>query len=417
MTQNNKDTDKKHSFINTFTAAPHRMMFMAGAIQILIPLLAWLLELIGRHTSLVPTLDTFIPSGWAHGFIMLYGVVIFFIFGFLMTTYPRWMNGTFISKEQYTSCFLWTTLGIIIFEAGLFSNPSLLISGLAIFTFGWIQGLIALYKVYKHAPADDKTYETILNVSLIAGLTGCIAFLLWLYSDNWLYIQYTLNAGIWLFLLPILITVCHRMIPFFSSCVIKNYPLFQPKWSLYLMVASCYGHFLLESNQMTQWLFISDLPLAALAFLHSYKWKLMQSLSIRLLAILHLAFLWLGIGTLLYATQSLYLLMTNELILAKAPLHSLTIGFISATLIAMATRVSLGHSGRELEANNYIIIIFTGIELAAVARIFADTTHMNTLFSIHMNIIAAALWVICILMWVIKFIPIYLSVRIDGKPG
>ena len=417
MAQNTSDVNNSHSFKKTFTAAPHRMMFFSGIIQTLVPLMVWMLELTGRHTDLFSTLDTIIPSAWAHGFIMLYGVVIFFIFGFLMTTYPRWMNGSSINKEQYISSFIWMNLGIIIFEIGLFSNFTILTSGLIMFIFGWLLGFFALYKVYRNAPAEDKTYETILNASLIAGVSGCLSFLIWIYTDNWLYIQYALNAGLWLFLLPVVITVCHRMIPFFSSCVINDYTVFQPKWSLYLMIASCIGHFLLETNQTPQFFFITDIPLACLALYHSYKWNLISSLNDRLLTILHIAFLWLGIGATLYSTQSLYLFFTGELILARAPLHSLTIGFISSMLIAMATRVSLGHSGRPLAASNYVMGIFIGIGLAAVLRILADTSVINTIFNIHLNIFAALAWVICMLLWIIKFAPIYLSRRADGKPG
>ena len=183
------------------------------------------------------------------------------------------------------------------------------------------------------------------------------------------------------------------------------------------MIASCVGHFLLESNQTPQWFFITDIPLACLAFYHSFRWNLISSLNDRLLAILHIAFLWLGIGTALYSIQSLYLFFTDELILARAPLHSLTIGFITATLIAMATRVSLGHSGRKLEVSNYVMLIFTGIGFAAILRILADTSVINTIFNIHMNIIAASVWIICMLLWVIKFAPIYLTPRADGNPG
>ncbi|MDH5765557.1 MAG: NnrS family protein [Gammaproteobacteria bacterium] len=413
----NSSTGNKPPFISTFTAAPHRMMFFAGAIQILLPLSIWLLELIARHTGFLSTLEILIPTTWAHAFIMLYGVVIFFIFGFLMTTYPRWMNGTLISKELYTGCFIWTSLGIILFEAGLFLNGTLLITGLIMFIFGWIQGLYALLMVYRKAPAEDKSYEQILNFSLTAGIAGCLSFLTWIYTDNWLYVQYSFDIGIWLFLLPIVITVCHRMIPFFSSCVIDNYSIYQPKWSLYAMITACFVHFLLKTAQLPQWFFISDLPLAMLAFFHSFKWRLISSLNIRLLTILHIAFLWLGIGASLYSVQSLFLLFNDELILGQAPLHSLTIGFISATLIAMATRVSLGHSGRALEANNYVMTIFIGIETAAFLRILADTNFMNEVMGIHMNLVAAIVWITCMLLWVIKFAPVYLSPRVDGKAG
>ena len=183
------------------------------------------------------------------------------------------------------------------------------------------------------------------------------------------------------------------------------------------MYANCFCHFLLETHRSLQFFIFTDLTLACLACYHAYRWNLISSLNNMLLVILHVAFLWLCIGAALYSIQSLYLFFTAELILARAPLHSLTIGFISAILIAMATRVSLGHSGRPLEANNYVMTIFTGIGLAAILRILADTSLLNTIFNVQMNILAALVWIICMLLWVLKFAPIYLSRRADGKPG
>ncbi|MCK4587092.1 MAG: NnrS family protein, partial [Gammaproteobacteria bacterium] len=100
-----KSKPLKQTSWEIFTAAPHRMMFFAGAVQLFFPLLFWSIELLGRHTNLWAPLDTIITSTSIHGFIMLYGVFSFFIFGFLMTVYPRWMNGELVSKVAYTNTF------------------------------------------------------------------------------------------------------------------------------------------------------------------------------------------------------------------------------------------------------------------------------------------------------------------------
>ena len=135
--QEPRQADNKLSFWKTFTAAPHRMMFFAGAIQLLLPLLLWSIELTGRYTELWNPLGTLIPSTWAHAFIMLYGVFSFFIFGFLMTVYPRWMNGTEVSKSTYIATFIWLTGGMLLFEIGLFYNLSIALFGLIAF-FVWL---------------------------------------------------------------------------------------------------------------------------------------------------------------------------------------------------------------------------------------------------------------------------------------
>ncbi|HEY9033454.1 MAG TPA: NnrS family protein, partial [Pseudomonadales bacterium] len=307
--------------------------------------------------------------------------------------------------------------GILVIEIGLFSSLSLLATGLGIFLFGWALGQWGLYQVYRSAPAQNKFYERILNLALLCGWLSASGFLLWIITDDWNYVNVSLKAGIWLFLLPVLFTVSHRMLPFFSSSVIRDYKIVQPGWSIPVFVAGCVAHLLLELNYLQQWLFIVDLPLALLAWYHSISWKLLQSFQDRLLAVLHIGFLWLAIGMSLYSLQSLYLLSSGELILGRAPLHALTIGFITSMLIAMASRVSLGHSGRQLVADNITWLIFLGLQAVAMLRILAEINPLNSLLGLSLNVIAALLWVLVLGSWVVRYGPIYLSARIDGRPG
>ena len=407
----------KQNFWATFTAAPHRMMFFSGAIQLILPVLFWAVELIGRYTDLWAPLEAQIPTTWAHGFIMTYGVFIFFMYGFLMTTYPRWMNGPLVSREMYISSWAWLSIGMLLVEVGLFYSMSLLATGLGIFLFGWALGQWGLYQVYRVAPARNKTYETLLNFALLAGWFSALGFLFWIMTDNWSYVTFSLKAGIWLFLLPILFTVAHRMLPFFSSSVIKNYTVIQPRWSIPLVLVCSIGHLLLELNYQFKWLFITDLPLALIAAYHSLRWSFLKSFQDRLLAVLHIAFLWLAIAMSLYSLQSLYLLFSGELILGKGPLHALTIGFISSMLIAMASRVTLGHSGRMLRADGLTWSIFLGLQLTAVLRVLADIGPLNSLVGLSFNVLAALLWLLVLGIWVLRFGSMYLRARIDGRPG
>lgn len=405
------------AFWNTFNAAPHRLFFFSGAVQLILPILLWSIELLGRYTSIWSPLDTQIPTTWAHSFVMIYGVFIFFIFGFLMTVFPRWMKTKAIDKEQYIIPFITLNTGLIIFEISLFYNLSSLFSGLSIFLFGWLNGIFILYQTFKQAPAQNKRYEKVVLGALVSGALGVTSYGWWIYSGNWQFMELAITIGIWCYLLPLLFTVSHRMLPFFSSNIIDNYTVFQPAYSLWIFLAGCVSHFLLSIFNQPEWLFLADIPLAAIALMHTIRWQLQRSFKDRLLAVLHMAFFWLFIGLVLFSIQSLLLQTTGQFILGKSPLHAITIGFFTSLLIAMASRVTMGHSGRMLILDNMSWLLFLGLQLTAIMRIFSDLQYDNVLVSNNLNLLAAALWLLSLSIWFIKYAPMYLSVRVDGQKG
>ena len=75
----------------TLTAAPHRPMFLAGALQGVLVMAWWLADLAGRYGA-GPYLPWTVAAPAAHAYLMLYGFFPLFIFGFLFTTYPAWLN-------------------------------------------------------------------------------------------------------------------------------------------------------------------------------------------------------------------------------------------------------------------------------------------------------------------------------------
>ena len=143
--------------------------------------------------------------------------------------------------------------------------------------------------------------------ALVAGWLGIAAYLLWLVTNNATLLDFSRSAGIWFFLLPIVMTVSHRMIPFFSSRVLENYVLVRPYWILWLMLACSVGHgkLLLLWDTALPYLWMFDLPLAASALYLSFTWGVLRSFRVHLLAVLHIAFAWLGLSMLMYGAQSL----------------------------------------------------------------------------------------------------------------
>lgn len=395
-----------------FSAAPHRMLFLGGAAQVVLVMLLWATELVGRAGG-AWALAWSVPPAWAHTFLMVYGLFPFFIFGFLLTVYPRWMGGEPVPATRYVPVPVALALGMALFYAGLFGARIVTAIGVAVYALGWALAGRALLDVYRRAPQHG-VHETVLNAALVAGIAGQLVFLHGMLADQARSVALARDIGLWLFLLPVVFTVSHRMIPFFSGSVLPNYTPVRPAWALAVLVVGALGHFALEVAALPAWRFVFDLPMAAAALHLTWAWKLWRSFAVKLLAMLHVAFLWFGLGMALETAQSLAWLVTGQDVLGRAPLHALGVGFVAGMLVAMASRVTLGHSGLPLVADRFTWWLFAGINAVALLRIAAEFAGAG---AGTLNAFAAATWLAVLLPWVWRYAPIYLRPRADGKPG
>jgi uncharacterized protein involved in response to NO len=100
---------------------------------------------------------------------------------------------------------------------------------------------------------------------------------------------------------------------------------------------------------------------------------------------------------------------------ALAPLHALTIGFFSSMLLAMATRVTLGHAGQDLAADRLTLAAFAAIQAAAVLRVAADLVPASAAAGV---LLAGALAMLAAFTaWFLRYAPAYWRPRADGRPG
>jgi uncharacterized protein involved in response to NO len=96
-----------------------------------------------------------------------------------------------------------------------------------------------------------------------------------------------------------------------------------------------------------------------------------------------------------------------------APLHLLVIGYFASTVIGMVSRVSLGHSGRPLAADTLTWACFIAMIVCAVVRAAAE--FVPTAAAASALIVAAALiWLATFGAWSWRYVPMYLSPRVDA---
>lgn len=393
-------------------SAPHRMMFLGGASAIIVSMLWWACVLSGGYFGFtVPAAP--IPSGWAHAAFTQYGMLPLFMFGFLLTVFPRWMAQPALGRRHYVPVFVGVFGGYLLSHAGLLDMRPLLLAGLLMMLAGWACALTVLGRILLRNRARDRTALSCYG-ALVLGFCGLAMFTAFVFGESAGLAVAAIRIGTFGLLLPIYFTVIHRMLPFFSASAIgARYVPYKPAWSLPLFWMFALGHLGLELAQRPQWLWLADAPLAAFFLVHWLRWQPWKCMRPGLLAALHIAAAWLPIALGLYAVQSLLLFFDSGISIGRAPVHALTIGFFGSMLVAMVTRVTQGHSGRPLEMGRIPWLTFILVQGVVLIRLFAELSANMALWLV----IAAWAWLVAFLPWVVRSLRIFTTPRIDGKPG
>jgi uncharacterized protein involved in response to NO len=394
-------------------AAPHRPLFLAGTLAVMLTMLWWTLELAALRFGWMHWPQPSIPPIWGHAMLVQYGLFPLFMFGFLMTTFPRWMNGPVVPPSRFLPVAGCVLGGYVLANAGLLGLPGLLRAGLLLMLAGYVVGVATLAGVMRAATERNRHGWSCL-AAFCTGTAGLALFLAWLLFDAPAACALlAIKLGTFGFLLPVYFTVCHRMLPFFSKNVVPGYAMRRPAWSLPVAWALLITHLLLDWRGQLRWLWLCDVPLALVFAWHALAWQPWKYMRPGLLAVLHLAFAWLPAAFVLFAIQDLAYAFDGRLILGRAPLHALAIGFFGSMLVAMVTRVTQGHSGRPLEMGAVPWVCFALLQIVAVVRIGAELAGDVYLWLV----VAGAGWLLAFLPWVLRSAWIYLTPRADRRPG
>lgn len=387
-------------------AAPHRLLFLVGAANVLAAMAWWTASLAG--IAAVPTL----PPGWMHGFVMQYQVLPTFVFGFLLTVFPRWMGLGEATRWHYVPVAAGLLLGQALTLCGLAKASPLLVHMGAIDTLaGWLAAMAVLGGWLLQA-RETNWHALSCFGALVLGLGGLVAYVFWLHGGEPRLAFAMLKIGTFGLLVPIYATVAHRMFPFFAGNVVAGYRPWKPLW----LLAACWplwlAHLALELAHMHQWLFVVDAPLFALAALALWRWW-PRGAAPALLRVLFVGYAWLPVALALYVAQSAWFMASGEFALGRAPVHALSVGFFGSLLVAMVTRVTQGHSGRPLVLGRVAAAAFVGMQLVALARVGGELVANPAPWYV-----AAGLgWLLAFAPWVARSLWIYSTPRADGRAG
>lgn len=391
-------------------AAPHRMPFLAGSIGLGGLACWWLVQLLVLNVGGPELPQTDLPPALLHGPTMLYSGLAPFIFGFLLTVFPRWIGLPDLSANHFAPIGVALLGGVLALQIGLWGGLDRWVqTGLAVLLGGWAIALVVLAGVLRQGAIAARPrcwHAWSAWAALLLGIVGLSTALAFVWTGDALLLRFANRIGIGGLLLPIFLTVAHRMTPFFAGNVVQGYVRWRPDWLLAVLWALLAARLGAELA-LLEWLRIAaNGGLAATTALMCWKWWPRASAP-GLLNVLIWGFAWAPVAFTLSVIDAV------AIPIGRGPDHALLIGFCGSLLIAMITRVTQGHSGRPLAMSPLAWTAFAGMQLAAITRIIAAIRLEDGPWLI----VAAGLFAAGLLPWAIRNAAIYLASRRDGKPG
>jgi uncharacterized protein involved in response to NO len=381
-----------------FLRGGFRPFFFGAATWGLIAIALWLCSLAGAVA--LPT--RFDPVAW-HRHEMLFGFVGAAVCGFVLTAIPNWTGRLPIAGKPLLSLFgMWAVARLaVLFSAGFGYWPA------AILDVGLFLALALM--AGREVIASKNRNLPIVGLVLLFGL-----------ADG---ADYAGSAGIippdlgWrgaIALIIIMISVIGgRIIPSFTRNWMAKQGIkaglpTQPQSLDLLVIAS-------TAIALLFWLAVPDdrligwmLVLAAAAqALRISRWGGARTISDPLVAVLHAGYAWIPAGLLLLGLSA-----AGFDIPRSAGIHALTAGAMTTMILAVMSRASLGHTGRDLVASPATVASYACVTIGALLRVAASLGVGD--YSLMLDI-AGTFWGLALLLFAVVYAPILWSARVGER--
>ncbi|MBL8317198.1 MAG: NnrS family protein [Burkholderiaceae bacterium] len=417
--------------------APHRLGMFAGAVMLAAAALWWGAMLALRAAGVA--VPWAVSPTTAHAVLMVFGFVPFFFAGFLFTAGPRWLGLPPVAARSLVLPIAAMALGWLSAVVGFHVSAPLAALGLALGAGGFalLTGRFGLLVLQSRATDKDHPKLVFAGCAVAAISLWAAAVAVALEQDA--LVRAAAHFALWAGIGVVFASVAHRMIPFFTASALPTVQAWRPRVLLGLLVGLiavqaplAAGDVLFAAGDvqfaagdavttggwpaaMQALRAVIELAGGALLLWLALRWGLVQSLAIRLLAMLHMGFFWLGVAFVLGGvSHALMAASGGTLSLGLAPLHAFTMGYLGSTLIAMATRVVCGHSGRTLAADNWAWAMFWALQVGIVARVLSALIPAA---ATPLTLLAVQFWIAAVGAWALRYGRWLLKPRADGQPG
>jgi uncharacterized protein involved in response to NO len=380
--------------------AGFRPFFFLGSLWAVVVVGLWIAAMTGSLT--LPT--AFDPLAW-HRHEMLFGYLGAVVAGFLLTAIPNWTGRLPIAGSRLAALVaLWMAARIaMLFAAWTGSMLALLLD------VGFLLTLASLCA--REVIAAGNRNVPVVGAALLLGVAAAVDHaeaLGWMATDGigW-------KSGFALVLILVSL-IGGRIIPSFTrNWLVKqghaNGLPTQPSGFDLLTIG-------VTATALAAWAFgVGPSKTAALLLVGAFlqllrmaRWKGYRTLADPLVFILHLSYAWLPVGLALLGAS---LLVPTQP--ASSALHALAAGAMASMTLAVMTRATLGHTGRDLHADLGTTLIYLLVTMGAALRVAAPWIPLDYLMLIK---VSGAMWGGAFLLFLALYGPKLLGPRPDGRP-
>lgn len=405
-------------------AAPHRLAFFLAMVGLLLSSAWWALVQWDRlgwgwglGYAVSPTL--------MHSTVMTFGFMPLMFAGFMFTAGPKWLGVRPPETPRLVAPMVLQTVGWMLWLLGGHMSGIVALVGamLAWFGLAWVQ--LLFWRLLLNSGAPDRLHAMVIGVAGALGVIALAGLVLSLLFDAQALARLWLLTALWGFVVTTYIAVAHRMLPFFTASAVPMLRIWRPTWvmgalltAVGMEVAFVWLEWLggSEWGSGRLWMLsrgMLELAVGCVVVWLALAWGMVQSLKVRLLAMLHIGFMWLGLSFILAGMSQLLGFRSGVPWLGLGTLHALTMGFLGSVMVAMVTRVSIGHSGRPLVADNVAWAAFWGLQTAVVLRIYGALPGAPG----ELMAVVALLWLVALAAWGLRLLGWYGRPRADGQAG
>ncbi|RWL47175.1 MAG: NnrS family protein [Mesorhizobium sp.] len=353
-----------------------RPFFLLGSLQAATAILLWLPLYYGK----LETLSTFLPVDW-HIHELLFGYLPAVATGFLLTAIPNWTGRLPVQDFRLLALVLLWVAG----RAAVFLSAEI----------GWLLSAVIdcsfLLAVVVAAATEIIAGRNWRNLKVLLPVTALFAANVMFHLEAHYQGVSDMSRRLGLGAVVVLIMIIGgRIVPSFTrNWLVREKPGRLP---------ASFGRFdiatiALSALGLAAWSFFPDilatgtLLIAGAGFntVRLARWAGDRTLADPLVLILHIAFAFVPLGLLLAGLA----VLAPAIVPAVAGIHAFAVGAVACMTLAVMTRASFGHTGRELTASAGTCAIFVAIVIAAILRVAAAMAPDATIL-LH---ISAALWV------------------------
>jgi uncharacterized protein involved in response to NO len=374
-------------------------MFLVAALWAAIAMAIWVPYFSGNVS--VPT--AFSPIDW-HIHEMIYGYGSAVVAGFLLTAIPNWTGRLPVAGRPLALlCALWALGRGVVFVSAII-GPASAAAGDAIF-------LVALASVVAReviAARDSRNLKVVILVLVLAAAN--IGFHVEAAFTGTAPISARIGLAILVFLI---LLIGGRVVPSFTHNWLTKQAIAARPVSFGrpdVIVMSFSG------LSLALWVALPDLVTTGAVLIAAgaanlwrlSRWRGWTTRSDRLVLILHIGFFFAGLGFVIVGVAPLL----PDLVPVAAGLHVWAVGAVGTMTLAMMTRTTLGHTGRELRASMGTQAIYLAIVVAMGARVAMALTPTYALSLMH---VAALAWIVAFLGFGTLYGPMLMRPRADAN--